>query len=61
MQIVISPLELCPFWQVQSQLSLDDAEGLIMVGPTNDHSDFLALGGHLLQINLNQRDLTKQR
>ena len=27
------PLELRPFWQVRSQLSLDDAEGLILVGP----------------------------
>jgi transposase InsO family protein len=27
------PLELRPFWQVRSQLSVDDAEGLILVGP----------------------------
>jgi hypothetical protein len=26
------PLELRPFWQVGSQLSVDDAEGLILVG-----------------------------
>jgi hypothetical protein len=27
------PLELRPFWQVRSQLSVDDAAGLILVGP----------------------------
>jgi hypothetical protein len=27
------PLEFRPFWQVRSQLSIDDAEGLILVGP----------------------------
>jgi hypothetical protein len=27
------PLELRPFWRVRSQLSVDDSEGLILVGP----------------------------